>query len=232
MATRWQRASASAPGPLRLRNIDPAGTIDKQHAVPAHPVVVQRGGRMQADQAGHPKADSWEDRPLTERCIMGFNAGPPITPSAYNNNLQIVQTPTYLMIMTEMVHEARIIPLDGRPHGNLPRWTGDSRGHWEGDTLVVNTKNFKRETALTGSSATTTLVERFRRVDANTIAYDFTVTDPNMYTRPWSASMPLRAIDERVFEYACHEGNHGLEGILRGNRYREKVEAEKAGEKK
>lgn len=172
-------------------------------------------------------AESYEDRSLVDRCLLGFNAGPPMVSGAYNNNLQIVQTPSYVVILNEMVHEARIIPIDGRPHGTLPRWTGDSRGRWEGDTLVVDTINFKRETSLTGSSASTTLVERFTRVDAKTIRYEFTVTDPNMYTRPWSAMMPLREIDEQIFEYACHEGNHGLEGILRGARFREKAGATK-----
>lgn len=170
-------------------------------------------------------AESYEDRSVVDRCLLGFNAGPPMVSGAYNNNLQIVQTPGYVLIFNEMVHEARIIPTDGRPHGTLPRWTGDSRGRWEGETLVVDTINFKRETSLTGSSATTHLVERFTRLDAKTIRYEFTVTDPNMYTRPWSAMMPLREIDERVFEYACHEGNHGLEGILRGARFRDKAEA-------
>lgn len=172
-------------------------------------------------------ADSYEDRSLVDRCILGFNSGPPMVSGAYNNNLQIVQPPGYVVIVNEMIHEARIIPTDGRPHGTLPRWTGDSRGRWEGDTLVVDTINFKRETSLSGSSAATHLVERFTRIDAKTIRYEFTVTDPNMYTRPWSAAMPLREIDERIFEYACHEGNHGLEGILRGARFRDKTEAAK-----
>ncbi len=172
-------------------------------------------------------AESYEDRSLVDRCLLGFNAGPPMVSGAYNNNVQIVQTPGYVVIVNEMIHEARIIPTDGRPHGTLPRWTGDSRGRWEGDTLVVDTINFKRETSLSGSSATTHLVERFTRVDAKTINYEFTVTDPNMYTRPWSAAMPLREIDDLIFEYACHEGNHGLEGILRGARFRDKTEAAK-----
>ena len=167
-------------------------------------------------------AESYEDRSVVDRCLLGFNSGPPMISGAYNNNMQIVQTKDHLVIFTEMVHEARVIPIDGRPHGTLPRWTGDSRGHWEGDTLVIETTNFKRETSLSGSSATTRLVERLTRLDPKTIRYEFTVTDPNMYTRPWSAMMPLNAIDERIFEYACHEGNHGLEGILRGNRFREK----------
>ena len=119
-----------------------------------------------------------------DRCILGFNAGPPMISGTYNNNLQIVQTPGYVMIFNEMVHNARIIPTDGRPHGTLPQWTGDSRGRWEGDTLVVETINFRRETSLQGSTAKTTVVERFTRVDAKTIDYQFTVTDPDAYTSP------------------------------------------------
>jgi hypothetical protein len=144
-------------------------------------------------------------------------------PGAYNNNLQIVQTPQYLVIMTEMVHTARIIPIDGGPHGTLRKWHGDSRGRWEGDTLVVETTNFLRETSLTGSSSETRLVERFTRVDAGTINYEFTVTDPKTLTRPWSAKFPLNAIDEPLYEYACHEGNYAMPNILKGARLQEKL---------
>ena len=144
----------------------------------------------------------------------------------YNNNLQIVQTPGYVVIVNEMVHNARIIPTDGRPHGRFPEWTGDSRGRWKGETLVVETVNFRRETSLQGSTAGTRVVERFTRVDPNTINYEFTVTDPDAYTRPWTAVMPLRAIDELLFEYACHEANYGMVGVLRGARFAE-IEASK-----
>ena len=172
-------------------------------------------------------ADSYEDRSLSDRCILGFNSGPPMISGAYNNNVQIVQAPGYVVIVNEMVHNARMIPTDGRAHGTIPRWTGDSRGRWEGDTLVVETVNFKRETSLSGSSAATHLVERFTRVDPKTIRYEFTVTDPTTYTRPWTAVMPLRAIDELLFEYACHEGNYALRGILAGARAQEKADAAK-----
>ena len=114
-----------------------------------------------------------------------------MTPGAYNNNVQIVQAPGYVVIINEMVHNARIIPTDGRPHTTLRQWSGDSRGRWEGDTLVVETINFRRETSLQGSTADTRLVERFTRIDADTIRYEFTVSDPNSYTRPWSAMVPL-----------------------------------------
>ena len=163
-------------------------------------------------------ADHYTDRSLADRCIMGFNAGPPMVSSAYNNNVQIFQVPGYVVILNEMVHNARIIPIDGRPHGELRQWSGDSRGRWEGETLVIETKNFLRETSLGGSSADTHLVERFRRVDPDTVMYEFTVEDPNNFTRPWTAMMPLRRTDGPLFEYACHEGNIGMHGIMAGAR--------------
>ena len=119
--------------------------------------------------------------------------------SSYNNNVHILQVPGYVVILNEMVHNTRIIPTDGRPHGKLRQWAGDSRGRWEGDTLVVDTINFLRETSLSGSSADTHLVERFTRVDADTVLYEFTVEDPNSYTRPWTAVMPLRRTDGPLY---------------------------------
>ena len=163
-------------------------------------------------------ADSYTDRSLSDRCLMGFNAGSPMVSSAYNNNVQILQTPDHVVIVNEMVHNARIIPLDGRSHGVLRQYAGDSRGRWEGETLVVETRNFLRETSLGGSSRDTYLVERFRRVDPDTVMYEFTVEDANSYTSPWTAMMPLRRTDGPLFEYACHEGNIGLGGILAGAR--------------
>jgi hypothetical protein len=145
-----------------------------------------------------------------------------MTPSAYNNNLQIVQSPGYVVIITENIHNARIIPTDGRPHTKIRSWSGDSRGRWEGDTLVVDTINFRRETSLTGSTANTTLVERFTRMDADTIKYEFTVTDQTAYTRPWTAMLPLTRIHEPIFEYGCHEGNYALSNILAGARKQER----------
>jgi len=184
--------------------------------------MAERAARTDAGMFDDP-----EDLSLVDRCILGFNAGPPMVSGTYNNNLQIVQSPGYVVIFNEMVHNARIIPTDGRPHGPTPQWTGDSRGHWEGDTLVVETVNFKRETSLQGSTAQTKVVERFTRIDAKTIDYRYTITDPTAYTRPWTASMPLRAIDDQLFEYACHEANYGMEGVLRGARFREKNPPEK-----
>ena len=164
---------------------------------------------------------------------MGANAGPPITPAAYNNNIQLFQTPEHLAIVNEMIHETRIIPLDGRPHGHVPQWKGDSRGHWEGNTLVVDTTNFKRETSLAGSSANMHLIERFTRTDANTLLYEFTVDDPTMWTRPWTAVVPMSKSEDPIYEYACHEANYALAGILAGARVAEKAaeEAAKKGSK-
>ena len=181
-------------------------------------------------QLGRPHADSYEDRPLQERCLAGLNAGPPMTPGAYNNNVQLFQTSEYVVILNEMIHDARVVPLDGRPHGHVPQWRGDSRGRWEGDTLVVDTINFKRETSLPNSSATTHLVEKFTRADADTLIYEFTVEDPNVWTRPWTAVVPMRRTDQPIYEYACHEGNYAMASILAGARAADKVAGD-AGKK-
>jgi hypothetical protein len=169
-------------------------------------------------------ADGPEDRGLSERCIM-FGAGPPILPGPYNNNLQIFQTPTHVVVVNEMIHDARIIPLDGRPAGPdaIRLWQGVSRGRWEGDTLVVETTNFSTKTNFRNTSDKLHLVERFRRADANTLMYEFTVNDPSSYTRPWTVSLPMARSDEPIYEYACHEGNEGMFGILRGTRAEEKA---------
>jgi hypothetical protein len=187
---------------------------------PLTPEAQQRlaalGARLQRPAEGP------EDRGLAERCLLGFNAGPPITPSAYNNNLQIVQTRDYIVIHTEMVHEARIVPLDGRPRQpHVPRWTGESRGRWEGDTLVIETANFRGETAFRGSSANLKLTERLKRDGPDTLLYQFTVEDPTTWTAPWTAEIPLARTSQQIYEYACHEGNYGMEGILRGARAEE-----------
>jgi hypothetical protein len=173
-------------------------------------------------------ADGPEDRSLGERCILGFNAGPPFAPSAYNNNIQIVQTKDYVMIMTEMVHDARIVPLDGRPH--LPSatrlWMGDSRGRWEGDTLVVETTNFSEKNLYRGSSENIKLTEKFSRNADGMLTYEFTINDPATWTSSWTGRFPLEPLGDRIYEYACHEANYGMEGILKGTRTEEKTAAE------
>ena len=171
-------------------------------------------------------ADGPEDRDASERCLLGYNSGPPMIPVGYNQHVQIVQTRDYVMLHNEMVHTARIIPLDGRPHypKDIATWSGDSRGHWDGDTLVVETGNFNDKTwnQFSGWSwaidANLHVVERFSAVDADTVKYEFTVTDPTVWTQPWTASVPLRRTTDLMYEYACHEGNEGMEGILRGAR--------------
>jgi hypothetical protein len=176
----------------------------------------------------HP-ADRPSDRSLAERCILWRTAGPPMMPGPYNNEYEIVQTPGYVTILVEMIHDARIIPLDGSKHlsPDVQLWMGDPRGHWEGDTLVVDTTNFTDKTRFSGSSDKLHLVERFTRVDANTILYKFTVDDPSAFTKPWTAEYPLRQSKGPVYEYACHEGNYALLDILRGARQEESAAAQK-----
>jgi hypothetical protein len=175
--------------------------------------------------------DSWLDRGLWERCII--YAPLPRLPRSYNPNLQIFQTPDLVVISYEMIHEVRIIPLDGRPHlgENLRQWLGDSRGHWDGDTLVVDTTNFSDKTNFRGSAETLHLVERYRRIDEDTLLYEFTVDDPATWTRPWTAQIPMPKSSGQIYEYACHEGNSGLPGILAGARFEEKAAAEEAAKK-
>ncbi len=180
-----------------------------------------------------------QDLPSWDRCIIGFNAGPPILPSGYNNNLQIFQTGDTVALLTEMAHDARIVPMDGRPR--LPKaiqqWRGDSRGRWEGDTLVIESGNFSNKGTgtlvldrqfgprpyLGGiTDENFRLTERFTRIDRDTLIYEYTVDDPTIWTRPWTVSMTMRSGSEGLFEYACHEGNYGLANILSAARADEK----------
>ena len=167
-----------------------------------------------------------EDRPLGERCITGFNSGPPMLPAAYNMNVQIFQSADYVVLLNEMVHNARIIPLDGSDHGIVPMWTGVSRGRWEENTLVVETKNFLRETSFRNSSKNLHVIERFERLSEGTLLYTFTVTDPTTWVRPWTVELPMRQSELPLFEYACHEGNYGMDGTLSGARALEKQSGE------
>lgn len=178
-------------------------------------------------------ADSAENRSLGERCISWGNEGPPMLGSTYNANLQIVQTRATVAISHEIIHGVRIVPVDGRPHlqADMRQLGGDSRGHWEGETLVVDSTNFTDQTNFRGPPATARqdifssrdlhVVERFTRVDPDTIIYRFTVEDPSIWTRPWSGEMVMRRIEGPIFEYACHEGNYGLANILRAARAKE-----------
>jgi hypothetical protein len=178
-----------------------------------------------------------EDIGLAERCLVFPTAGPPMLPYAYNNNYRIVQAPGYVTLLVEMVHDARVIPIDGRPHLNpaVRQWLGDPRGHWEGDTLVVDTTNFSGRTrfgflynGLTDENYH--LTERFTPTDPDTILYQFTVDDPTIYTRPFTGELTMSRIPGPLYEYACHEGNYAMPGMLGGARAEEKKAAE-AGNK-
>ena len=179
--------------------------------------------------------DAAQNLPLGSRCIIMDRVGPPMLYGNYNNNYQIVQTPGYVMILVEMLHDTRIIPLDGRAHlpENVRQWTGSYRGHWEGETLVVETTNFNGKNPFRGSSENMRLIERFTRVDENTIRYQFTVDDPATWARPWSAELPMAKTIGPLFEHACHEGNYGLYNIIAGTRAEEESaeEAAKKGSK-
>ena len=168
--------------------------------------------------------DSHVDRPLQERCLGWTVTGPPMVPGAYNNNVELFQTPDTVVIVNEMVHDQRIIPLDGRPQigPSIRLWMGSSRGRWDGDTLVVDTTNF-RPTVFRSASAKLHLVERFRRVDADTLLYAFTVDDSATWVRPWTAEIPMTRSHDPIFEYACHEGNYSLLNILAGAREQERA---------
>jgi hypothetical protein len=175
--------------------------------------------------------DSWESRSLNERCLVYRPV--PVRSSGYNNNNQIVQTPGYVAMLQEQIHEVRIIPLDGRPHlgDSIRPWLGDSRGRWEGNTLVVETTNFHEKSSYEGSGGNRTVIERFTRVDENTMRYEFTVTDPTTWTRSWTGEVPWQKTEGPIFEYACHEGNYGMTNLLNGARVQERKEAADAAAK-
>jgi hypothetical protein len=201
------------------------------------PPLTPEGARRRAarEKRDPQRFDSVEDLNLAERCIT---RGAPKLPGGYNNNFQIVQTPDYIMLLQEMIHEARIIPLDGRPHlgSSVRGYLGDSRGRWDGDTLVVETTNFNDKIDQTsynccgGATEQLKIVERFKLADADTIDYRYTVDDPSTFTRPWTVSLPMRRAPGPVFEYACHEANYSVEGILRGARVRDKEESVKSSD--
>ena len=179
-----------------------------------------QAGRRRADarravRSARGRADSWEDRTLWERCLT---RGLPtvMLPAPYNGYVQILQTPDVVVIYTEMIHEARIVAMDGRPPlpAGLHQWLGDSRGWWDGDTLVVETTNFTDRTIFRGSGAKLHLVERFTRLGPDTVNYEFTVTDPTTWPRPWSVAFPIMRAEESIYEYACHEGNYALRNML------------------
>jgi hypothetical protein len=192
------------------------------------------GERPVRFRVGGVRKDGPEDRGLSERCLMGFNSGPPFVPSMYNNNVQIFQTKTHAVIMTEMIHDARIVKLDNQKELDpaLRQWSGDSRGHYEGDTLVVETRNFTDKTNVfrgAGNGTTMKLTERFTRVGKDRVDYKFTVDDTTTFKAPFTALVPMIRTDGELFEYACHEGNYGMVNILQGARQEEREAAAKKG---
>ena len=193
------------------------------------PLIQQARERNRAAAARSRSAGNVKDRGLSERCIYVSMAGPPMLPTLYNNNYQIVQTPDTIMILAEEIHDVRIIRMNAqhRP-SNMRSWLGDSVGHWEGDTLVVETTNFTDQTHFRGSSQDLKVTERFTRVDANNIVYKATMEDASTWTKPWTVELPFAAASGPIYEYACHEGNYAIEDILAGAR---KAEAEASGKK-
>jgi hypothetical protein len=191
----------------------------------------KEAARVAARQRRGP-ADSWEDRSLMERCIL--NHGVPPLPTGYNNNYQILQIPGYVVILYEMLYEPRIIPLGGRPQDghHIRQWKGNSRGRWEGNTLVVDSTGFSDKMMIRGINAKPSedlhIVERFTRVDAHTIDYQATIDDSKTWTRPWTVAVPLTKTEDHLYEYACHEGNYGMLGILSGARAEDKAAEERA----
>lgn len=201
------------------------------------PPLTAEGQKRAAERAEEAKRvgrwDSAQSNQLDDRCVIFAGAGPPMLPQSYNGNYQILQAPGYVMILFEMAHDVRIIPLDGRPHlsPTVRQWMGDSRGRWEGETLVVETTNFNGKNPLNGSSEKMRVTERFTRVGADTIQYKFTIDDASTWTKPWSAELPLQKTVGPIFEHACHEGNYGLYNTLAGARLEEKKAAEEAARK-
>jgi hypothetical protein len=207
---------------------------------PLTPQAQQQADQRAAARKGH-EWDSVQDRNLHERCLL-YHGVPPL-PTGYNNNYHIAQTPDHVAILSEMIHEVRLIAVKPRPYDRpaIRQWMGDSRGRWEGDTLVVETTNFNsyagglwalNRNYLEGTGESLKVIERFRRVDEDSIDYTFTIDDPKTFTRPWTGSLPMEKIEGPIFEYACHEGNYAMTSILAGARAQEKKAAEEAAKKK
>jgi hypothetical protein len=197
------------------------------------PAVLPEVAKAQAERRAYNQAHQWDDaqsRPLAERCITWGFEGPPMMPVGYNSDLQIVQGPGYVSFIQEMIHDTRMIPTDGRPHlpANVRQFMGDPRGHWEGDTLVVETTNFNGALAIQGAPTSTDLkvTERFTKTDGDTVLYQFTVNDPKTWTKPFSGELTMTRIDSPLYEYACHEGNYGMTNNITGQRTLERRAAE------
>ncbi len=219
----WERAAKVVSTRRTSLIIDPTdGRIP-----PLTREAQKRMADTRAATSQHP-ADRAADRSLQERCLLSPTSGPPMLPGPYNNNYQIVQTPDYVMITIEMIHDVRIIALDGRPHlpPTIRKWLGDSIGHWEDNSLVVDTTNFTEKTHFRGSDQNLHLIERFTRTGPETILYEFTVDDSTVFANPWKAEIPMMLTTGPMYEFACHEGNLALERMLSIARQAEKAAAQ------
>ena len=209
--------------------------------LPAMTAAAQARAKAEATAGGHPvrlrvggiNEDGPESRGAAERCLLGFSTGPPMLPAGYNNNVQLFQSPGWVVLLNEMVHDVRVIPLDGRDAlpPTLDQWLGSSRAHWDGETLVIKTTNFTDRTGSFntsfvswGSAEHLTLIERFTRTDADTVLYEFTVNDPDTWTETFSGQFPMLRSGDPLYEYACHEGNYGMQNMLSGARATERAE--------
>jgi len=213
------------PGTRHLTDRRTSLIVDPANGrLPAMTDDAQRRAAERADaRRQRPVAEGPEDLGLNERCLQWAVAGPPMLPGVYNNNVEFIETRDTMVILNEMIHDARIVPLDGRPHGSMRRWMGDSRGRWERNTLVVDTVNFSDKVSLRGSDANLHVVERFTRLDADTIDYQFIVDDPTVWTSTWTVRFPMHRSSGRIYEYACHEGNfRSVQGMLMGARASER----------
>jgi hypothetical protein len=203
------------------------------------PPLTEEGKKRAADRAAERRragatTDAVQNMPIGTRCLIMAGSGPPMMNAGYNSNYQIVQGQGYVMILVEMIHDARIIPIDGKqaalPEG-MRQWMGDSRGHWEGDTLVVETTNLNGKNPFRGSSDKMKVTERIWRADANTLGYRFTIDDPATWSASWTAEAPMTKSVGPIFEHACHEGNYGVRNTLAGARREDKEAAEAAAKK-
>ncbi len=202
------------------------------------PPLNAEGQKRQAERAAARRAmggqyDQVQNMAIGSRCLVMGGSGPPMLNAGYNSNYHIVQSPGYVMILTEMIHDVRIIPVDGRPHisPNIRQWFGDSRGRWEGETLVVETTNFSDKNPFRGASPKMKVIERFTRTAPDLIRYEFTIDDETTWSTPWSAEMPMKLTKGPIFEFACHETNYGVTNTLAGVRGEEKRLAEEAAKK-
>jgi hypothetical protein len=217
----WRESGTKVVPTLRTSLIvDPA-----DGRIPALTPEAQRITAARAEARRLHPADGPEDRSLQERCILWPAAGPPMMPVGYNSNYEIVQGKGYVAVIAEMIHDVRVIPTDGSPHlpSSVRQWLGDPRGHWEGNTLVVDSTNFTDKTNFRGSSEKLHLIERFTRTGPESMMYEFTVDDPVSFTKPWTAQVPMTRSAGPILEYACNEGNYAMQGILAGARAEEKA---------